>query len=120
MDSHLRNAWRFFYTYAGYTLGRRAIGAWKLALAERHAASAGITFEWDGDYANYHDTLGDHAYWCRDECKGVKHAHEVLSCVARDEAGKVVAALGGIIDPSRAYARVVEAELAIEALSEPI
>lgn len=115
-DDYVRQAWRFFHTHAGYIVGERALCAWRLALAERHAEAYGVTFEWDGDYGDYHGALGDHAYWCAEERQGIKHAHEVLSCVARDARRNVIASIGGVIDPSREYARVIQAELAVEAL----
>ena len=42
--------------------------------------------------------------------------HEVLGCVLRDADGNVLASLWGVSDPDSAYQRVVEAEIAAEAI----
>jgi hypothetical protein len=43
---------------------------------------------------------------------------EVLVATLKDAEGSVLASVGGIIDPDKNYGRVVEAELALQALSE--
>lgn len=131
-----RKAFQFFLERSGYVVGKRAIGALALARAERQAQERGIKFvwEWDDD-----PDLGDHGYWCATERKRLAQAegrpvdnppvrgwahrhsesvcdHEVLYCSARSPDGKILAGLGGIIDPDRDYRRVIEAELAVEAL----
>jgi hypothetical protein len=78
----------------------------------------GFTFEWHDYNDDYEGSLGDHAYWCADEENGIEHSHEIYYCVAKDANGKVVASLCAIIDPSREYRRVIEAELAMEGLPE--
>lgn len=105
----MTQAERFFYTHAGYSYdpktetraqGRRNC-ARTLADAERWAQDTGLTFTWDAD-----DTPWD----------GDGPApQEVLGCIARYADGRFAASLWGIADPSRAYARVIEAELACEA-----
>lgn len=112
----LLRAWRFFRSQAVGSVGENALSALHLVRAEAYASDAGWTFTWDDD----HDpvgALGDHAYWCADyrarrKCGG----HEVLCCVLRDREGTPLASLGAIIDPSAEYSRVIEAELALEAL----
>jgi hypothetical protein len=76
-----------------------------LARAEQIASENDWTFTWDYDPEPY--GLGD------DE----QPPGEVLAVVLRDNQNNVLASLGGIGDPSREYRRVVEADLAAEALS---
>jgi hypothetical protein len=101
----------FFYRNAGssYTPGKeteeqgKRRGAKKLAKAEREAAKRGWTVEWEHDPEPWDGDDDD-------------QPSEVLNAVLRDKNGKVLASLGAIGDPSRSYGRVVEAELALEAL----
>jgi hypothetical protein len=133
MANSLRSAFQFFFSHAGYCVGSRAAGALNLARAEAWAEDNGYTFVWESDDD---PELGDHAYWCaaarRDkagydidgepipsysrsrECDG----HEALVCVMRDADGAVVQSLCGILDPDRAYGRVIEAELALEEMPD--
>ena len=46
-----------------------------------------------------------------------KMPNEVLCATLKDKDGHVLESLGGIGDPSRDYARMVEAELSLEALA---
>lgn len=100
--------------------GRRR-GAESLASAEAWAVEQGMTFTWEADY--YGDSLVDmnHATddnregWCEADCG---KTHEVFAAVARYRDGSVAGSLGGVIDPTRDYCRVVNAELASEARSE--
>jgi hypothetical protein len=143
----LRNIWNaylFFKEHAGYVVGERAKGALKLAKAERRANALGFVHVWEHDP----DTdLGDHELWCSlararkayaegrpVDADGAtdgrawrldpKHSceHETEQCVvyAEDDTEREnpLASLGGIIDASSAYRRVVEAELSLEALGE--
>lgn len=111
----------FFYQHAGYSYnpatetpeqGRRKC-ARALARAERAGSDAGLGFRWsidpDTDSSDWNDDPEPWAQW-------------VCECVDAD--GETVACLGGIDfgrdgepwgDP---YQRVVEAELAAEALSK--
>lgn len=127
-----QQAYQFFYANAGTSYNPktetkqhgRARGARMLAKAERDAKALGYFFEWEPDYDDYEGSLGDHAYWCEDEKNEVEHEHEVFCCVMRkycddgqhDTVSEVVQSLSGIIDPTREYRRVVEAELAAEQL----
>jgi hypothetical protein len=107
-----RRAWRFFYANAGYVVGRRAMGAADLARAEHHASGAGWQYDWQWDEWSAADGCQD-AISCD---KRGAHEHEVLTCVLKDATGQVLEALGGIWDADRDLARVIEAELASEAL----
>lgn len=101
----------FFHEHAGYSYSAdegpeagRSRCARELAEAEREGASAGLTFRWIED----------------DECAG--ESGPLWCCVARDSLGITCASLCGIdLGPSghpdsAPYARVVRAELAMEAL----
>jgi len=76
-----------------------------LARAEQLADEQGWKVEWKYDQDPYE--LGD-----AEEAP----PSEVLVAVLKDNQGNVLGSLGGIGDPTRAYQRVVEAELALEAL----
>ncbi len=104
----------FFRKHAGYGYDPaketeaqgRTRTARALAAAEKEAQERGWEVRWS------HDDLpwdpGDTDYT----------PEEVLAAVLYDEHGNVIGSLSGIADPSKAYARVVEAELALEALHE--
>lgn len=103
---------QFFYKHAGYSFdpqtetqeqGRRRC-AREMAAVEAHALSMGWRYDWEWDPAPWD---GD-----------APEPHEVLGCTLRNAAGQVLASLWGIGDPSPAYARVVQAELAAEAREE--
>lgn len=106
MKPHAR-AFRFFHEWAGYVVGWRAVGALQLAKAEAESSERGWSCEWMGD----------------DECPREQGYPQWL-CRLLDERGKLLESLGGIDfgpdgepwgDP---YRRVVEAELALQALEE--
>lgn len=88
-----------------------------LAHAEQVAEQLNWSYLWDWDNDDYQGSLGDHEYWCNLEARGVSHEHEILWCQLRDAEDNVLESLGGIIDPDTQYRRVIEAELADEALS---
>jgi hypothetical protein len=77
----------------------------ELAKAEREAEERGWKVEWEFDEDEYQ--MGDEE----------QRPNEVLCAVLKDENGDVLESLGGIGDPSKDYARMVEAELSLEALS---
>ena len=87
-------------------------GARMLAKAERDAAALGFTFDWD------YDQEGCIGCACGSpDCKcSTGEDHECLSCICRNADGEAVASLGSICEPSREYRRVIEAELALEAM----
>lgn len=103
-----RRAYDFFRKQAGGAVGYSAETAWRLAAAEQEATARGWTVEWDHDPEGW-DSLGD---------IDPDTVNEVLYAVLRDEDGNVLGSLGSIVDPDRNYSRVVEAELALEALNE--
>jgi hypothetical protein len=106
---------QFFRDNAGYIVGERALGALRLAQAEQYAQVNGWEFEWTNDF--------DGCIGCdcnSESCPcSTGEFHEVYVAVLRDEDGHVLASLGGICQPESdpAYRRVVNAELALEALS---
>lgn len=114
VDRNLYAAYRFFRQHAGYVVGENAKGAFALAKAEQWAEDNEMDYTWE--YDTWAD-LGDHEYWCAQERAGQEHDHEVEICRAEYN-DEVVASLSGIIDADRNYRRVVEAELALEAMQE--
>lgn len=105
-----RRAFQFFHREAGYVVGECAIGAKALADAEAYAADAGWSVEWSPEEscncAYDHNAPG---IYC---CDG----SDCWVAVLRNEDGTVLASLGCICEPSDSYRRVVEAELASEAM----
>lgn len=80
-----------------------------LVRGEIYAQERNWVFEWAHE-ENFHNP---HEDWCDvEDCNG---EHEVLYCTLTSD-GEYRASLGGIIDPDRAYGRIVEAELACEAM----
>ena len=117
-------AFTFFLANAGFSYDPktetpakgRARCARQLAKAERDAAALGFTFEWDYDQEGCIGCSCDSP-----DCKcSTGEDHECLSCLCRNADGEVVASLSSICEPSREYRRVVEAELAEEALQSHI
>jgi hypothetical protein len=119
MTSKKQTAVEFFYEHAGYSYdpktqteaeGRRE-GALALVKAELWAAGEGISFEWSVDELDSGEWSDDPEPW------------QQWVCVARDIDGSVRASLGGIDfgrdgDPYNSpYRRVVQAELALEAMT---
>jgi hypothetical protein len=102
-----RKDYQFFFKQAGYVVGERAKGALNLARAEQYAEQHGWSFDWTPD---------DDADWSWMDDKERKREHEVFGCVLRDENGNAIESLWGIFDPDENYQRVVQAELASEAM----
>lgn len=105
---------QFFYDHAGWShdpktetseQGRERC-ARALAKAEDDGRNAGLSFEWSADH----------------DCERTRRNAEMWQCACYDVHGRVVASLGGVDfgpeglhgDP---YRRVVEAELALEAIA---
>lgn len=108
----LTGAAKFFYQHGGYSYKRgqskelaRRQAATSMAAAEAYAEAHGWHVDWEEDLDEYQ--MGD---------LETEHPKEVLTAVLRDANNKVLASLGAIGDPSRTYARIVEAELALEAM----
>ena len=122
------NPFRFFMQHAGYSYdpktetpeqGRRRC-ARSLADAEMRARDAGCSYQWEVDpHARSSDWIADHE-------DGGKYRDPWITwqCCMHDAEGEAIASLGGI-DFGRngspfgsPYKRVVEAELALESLTE--
>ena len=113
-------AYAFFRKHVGFsydpkretpTQGRRRC-AQELAKAEAAASEQGISFVWEADV--------DGCIGCdcgsRDCGCSTGTPHEVLGCIAYALDGTQLGSLWGICEPSREYKRVIEAELALEAI----
>ena len=100
---------RFFFKHAGWrhnpatetTLQGRWKSAKALASAEKSAKAAGMVFEWRDDHRQ-----GDEP----DDVERVEW------CGVKSKDGEPITSLGAIWDASPEYCRVVQAELAMEAL----
>jgi hypothetical protein len=147
MTPEFRRAVLWFSEHAGSIVGQRMLGALHLARAEEIARERDWEFKWEYDEGGA-DSLGDHDEWCPDARRAAGRtdcchqrgldgsrahedwcarerarrepscSHEVLWCALVDAEGAQLASLGGTIDPDRDYRRVIEAELALEALGE--
>jgi hypothetical protein len=102
-----RKNFEFFFKHAGYIVGERAKGALNLARAEQYAEERGWSFDWTWD---------DNADSSWMDEKERERDHEALGCILRDENGEVIESLWGIFDPDENYRRVVQAELASQAM----
>lgn len=115
----MNNAEKFFTRWAGYSWDLRVETqeqgrvrcAQALARAEAAAREAGVVFEWREDDRGSSEWSEKRPSWAQ------------WVCIARDADGRVVASLGGI-DFGRGrepwgnpYQRVVEAEVAAEAVA---
>jgi hypothetical protein len=127
-------AYRFFREHGGSIVGREVESAARYAHDEAAARAAGIEFRWEPDPEAWSavDMLGDHEYWCSDAKReaagydrdgrpiggrwGIGHDHAVEVCDAYAASGEFLTSLGGVIDASTTYRRVVEAEIAGMAL----
>ena len=107
---------RFFREHVGGVVGEAERGGLALTRAERYAADHGWTVVWEDD---------PDADWSWMTEREQKQPHEVYVALLydRDPADRtsrlrprILASLGGIFDPSPQYRRVVEAELALEAM----
>ena len=111
--SAMVRAYFFFRQYGGGVVGEDALRSWRLARAEEYADAQEWTFTWE------YDPSPDLS-WC-DDCAKRSHLRpghehpEVFTCLLRDESGKALASLGSI-EGDRNYRRVVQAELALEAM----
>lgn len=111
VDPKLKKAYEFFRgQQAPGIVGQSAKGAMDLARAEKYADDHGWEAVWEDDPEEYE--LGD---------AETERPFEVLTCVIKDENGHVLGSLGSIgmsgnARQDRDYRRVVEAELALEAM----
>jgi hypothetical protein len=117
------SAVRFFYSNAGYSydpkIETRNQGRWRcareMARAEKYGREHNWQFDWEDDWS-----IGSHKdYYGEDSAYSDKEPSTCESCTLVSEDGNsVLASLGCIDDASDAYRRVIEAELAVEALHE--
>lgn len=122
VKSAYQRAVEFFYKHAGWSYNPktetprqgRLRGARALARAEQEASNHGVTFEWQWDESGCGGCdCGSHDCACSTGAE-----HETLGCVAKHATVRLCASLWGICGASREYRRVVEAELAQEAVAE--
>lgn len=110
----------FFYENAGYSYDPKTESdeAGRLRCAKEMAAD-------EAKVAQLIDGLGWHYEWDWDECPDLSwmseeeqsEPHEVLCCRLADADDNTLASCCGITDPDSNYRRVMEAELAGEALA---
>lgn len=96
----------FFREHSGYAVGRRLEGSLQLARAECAADQMNWTTEWIPDYD------ADLSWMTPRE---QREPHEVFCASMTSPDGDHQASLCGIVDPSSADQRVIEASLALEA-----
>jgi len=101
-QDRLKKRAKFFEEASG---SKDAAYAMRLAKAEQFAEEQGWKVEWE--YDQYEYQLGD---------AETERPDEVLSAILMDADDHVLESLGGIGDPSPSYRRLVEAELALEAM----
>ena len=110
---------QFFYDNAGWSYdpssetSEQGRTRWAIQLmeAEDHAFREGYRYEWANDWE------GDHSYTKQSEFEGYEVA-TCETCTLYDEDGNVLASLGCIDDATDDYRRVVQAELAYEAMDK--
>lgn len=96
-----RYLWHRSYGYTG------AQSAMRAARAEQSAIDLGLIVDWEWDDCA---DLGDHEYWCTAAKQGKCKGHEVEQ-VSIKTGREYIASLGGIIEPTSDYRRVIEADL---------
>jgi hypothetical protein len=109
---------RFFYEHAGYsykapetaTQGRIRC-AIELAQAEEYALNLNWEFEWDWDEC-------PDLSWMSEEEQNEDHEVLCARIVNPDDRRHSLASVCGITDPDSNYRRVIEAQLASEALAD--
>lgn len=107
----------FFYEHGGYGWNPATEtpeqghmrSAFALAKAERWAKRKGMTFHWEDDW-----TVADHA--AEFDCYKDGEPDSCEQVVMLDKRETVRGSLGCVDDATDAYRRVVEAELALEAM----
>lgn len=111
---------KFFFDNAGFSYDPKIETeqqghqrcAMELAKAEEYARQQELIFEWQGNDTCIACDCGDSKCKC---CKGKRH--ESFTCLLWDaESKNVLASLGSICEPTSEYRRVIEAELALEAM----
>jgi hypothetical protein len=119
LTTELRRAWNFHREHAGYVVGERAIGALELARDELRAKAEGLEFHWVEDETPDTSWL-DQDGWEREKQDYQDGRLLILGChVTHPALDQYAVSLWGIsvYDQRDPYCRVVEAELAGEALA---
>ena len=109
-----RKAWKFFHRNAGWIVGEQAISAAHLARAEQWALEVGVVYEWVDD-----DTPCDGDCDCpnpRPSYEGCILYRDTKCQSCGNGEREHLASLWGICGATPEYRRVVEAELALEAM----
>lgn len=109
----------FFYEHAGFSWkpGKetreqgRIRCAISMAQAEQYGQNVGFTFEWEEDWS-----IGSHKDFYGEGSYSDSEPKTCESCLCRGADGQVLASVGCVDDASYDYRRVIEAELASEAL----
>jgi len=106
-------AYQFFLEHAGYATppGREAC-AFELAYAEQYAKQCGWAYQWEDDPE-------PDLSWAIAEENGYE-IETVEMVTLYDQGGKWLDSLCGITDATREYRRVVEAELAANAMGDAL
>ena len=97
----------FFREHASYAVGQRYRNAVALAKAEAEAEARNWSVSWEDDDDS--DERGAEVCYLFAQGHGPDAYGEF-------ETGELLASVGGIVEPTSAYMRVIEAELAIDAL----
>jgi hypothetical protein len=113
----------FFYEQAGWSYNPsnetaeegRARGALRLATAEDYAQTHDWMFAWEPDPEPCYCDADSHEHEV-EFCVLFDRAHDDFDAVGRLLKRRILASLYGICGATREYRRVVEAELALEAM----
>ena len=120
--TNMNQAERFFYNHAGFSYDPKTETseqgkvrcAKELAETERVAKNLSWYCEWTNDWG-----VGSHKeYFGADSAYADREPETCESCRLLDESGEYLQSLGCIDDADANYRRVIEAELASEALYE--
>lgn len=112
---------QFFRGHAGGVVGRATQGALDLARAEREMKKRGWVVTWEPDqdadlsWMDDEERAKDHEVW--GAILWDRDPVNMQARTPRERKAQQLASLWGIVDPDTKYQRVVEAELASEALS---
>lgn len=115
---------QFFYLHAGYSYdpkietrdkGRIRCAKY-LATAEAYARNSEWEYRWEDDW-----DIGSHKkYYGKGSVYEVSEPETCESCLLLDADGEVLESLGCIDDADKNYRRVIEAELASEAMDREL
>jgi hypothetical protein len=110
---------RFFYEHAGYSFDPktetaedgRARAARQLAAAETWAERVGVEYRWEDDWG-----IGSHREFFGEGSAYEDREPETCEAVVAYLSGRAVGSLGCIDDADANYRRLIEAEIASEAM----